>query len=243
MKRMDRNEKLLNKIVIGAFATGIILASFGVYLTFVDETPKRTIANLLGQSIESDSVGVIAIFIGAVLIVFLVKKVLTIISESEKMQDNLLTLFQKFQNGTKSPHENASLIELIANANNPNKRDYLQQAKCIDSLSFMEVDAINMALSDIDENKSVMNLLDRCRSKELKKINEVVPDTQDPLFKPLVSAIKYTRYVSRKDTPSYDKMNAFLAECLAHKDFTDNAMNLSKELESELRAFENIKDT
>lgn len=232
---MERNEKLLNKIVSGVFTVGILLAAFGLYLAFLGGDSETTV-DFLGQKVTSKNAGVVSIFIGAVLIASLIKRVLAIISQSEEVQDNLLGLYKEFEKSTKSPHENAALIEQIANAKNSNKKDYLTQAMGIDVLSIMEGDAINMALDDIKNNKHVANLLERCKAKEWPKIANMVPATDDPLYKPLVSAFKYSRYVSRKNTPSFEKMNQFLAESLAHGHFTEKALKLSKELESELKA-------
>jgi hypothetical protein len=232
---MDRNEKLLNKIITGSFIAGIMLAAFGLYLAFLGGD-SETIVELLGQKVTSKNAGVVSIFIGAVLIISLIRRVLDIVSQSEQVQDNLLALYRQFEKSKKSPHENAALIEQIANAKNPNKKDYLMQASGIESLSIMEGDAINMALADIKENKVVANLLERCREKEWANIQKMVQKTDDPLYKPLVSAFKYSRYVCRKDSPSFNKLNQFLSESLAHGHFTEKAMQLSKELEAELKS-------
>jgi hypothetical protein len=103
------------------------------------------------------------------------------------------------------------------------------------NISFMEVDAINFALTDLDSGVPVSNLLKRCRESELPKIQAMIPETPDPLYKTIVTTFKYDRYISRKDAPSYSKLNDFLGECLSHGRFTERALRLSRELESELR--------
>ena len=154
---------------------------------------------------------------------------------SNQVADSLITLHQQFVRGTGNPTDNVSLLERIANSNNPNKRDYLIQASATSTISFMELRAIDLALSDLDRKARAENLLKRCRDEELAKIQQWVPETDDPLYKPVVTAFKYHRYIARKDSPSYAKLNEFLSESLVKGRFTKRALVLSKELETELR--------
>ena len=65
--------------------------------------------------------------------------------------------------------------------------------------------------------------------------SKTVPETNDPLYKPIVTAFKYDRYIARKDSPSYANLNEFLSESLVKGRFTKRALLLSQELETELR--------
>lgn len=236
MPRIDESEsRLLLIIIVGAFVVGLGLAALGIYLVTLGGSGESVI-ELLGQNINSKNAGVTSIFIGATLIIFLVRPAYKVIMRPQIQHDNLLTLYRQFEVGASSPTENAALIERIANSNNPNKKEYLFQAAQVPHISFMETDAINLAISDIDRGVKVLDLLKRCRETELPKILAMVPDTDDPLFKKIVVTFKYDRYVARKDSPHYHKINEFLAESLAHGRFTDKALRLSKQLEQEMKS-------
>ena len=235
MPRIDSSEsKLLLVIIVGAFLVGLGLAVLGLYLVTLGGSGEATV-DLLGQHLTSKNAGITSIFIGAVLVIFLVRPAYKVLMRPQTQHDSLISLLQTFQRGTGNATGNVALLERIANSNNPNKRDYLVQASQMSSISFIEVDAINLALADLEEGVYVSNLLKRCRDSELPKIQAMVPETADPLYKTIVTTFKYDRYISRKDAPSYSKLNDFLSESLIHRRFTDRTLQLSKELESELR--------
>lgn len=235
MPRIDASEsKILLAIIGGAFLVGMGLSILGLYLVRPGGNGEAEIV-LWGQRLNSKNAGVTSIFIGAMLIVSLVRPAYKVLNRPQMHHDSLITLLQTFQRGTGNPTENVSLLERIANSNNPNKRDYLMQAAQTATISFMEVDAINLALIDLEKGVLVTDLLRRCREKELPKIQAMVPNTSDPLYKPIVTTFKYDRYVARKDSLSYAKINEFLGESLAHSSFTPRALQLSRELEAELR--------
>jgi hypothetical protein len=235
MPRIDSSEsKVLLVIIVGAFLVGLGLAGLGLYLVAAGGSGDSTV-RLLGQELTSKNAGVTAIFIGAVLIIFLVRPAYKVIMRPQTQHDSLITLLQTFQRGTGNATENVAILERIANSNNPNKRDYLVQASQTENISFMEVDAINLALTDLDRGLPVLNLLKRCRETELPRIQAMVPESPDHLYKTIVTTFKYDRYISRKDAPSYSKLNQFLGESLAHGRFTERSLQLSRELESELR--------
>jgi membrane protein implicated in regulation of membrane protease activity len=235
MPRIDSSEsKLLLVIIVGAFLVGLGLAVLGLYLVTLGGSGEATI-DLLGQHLSSKNAGITSIFIGAVLIIFLVRPAYKVLMRPQTQHDSLIALLQTFQRGTGNATENVALLERIANSNNPNKRDYLVQASQVPSISFMEVDAINLALTDLEGGVPVSNLLKRCRDSELPKIQAMVPENPEPLYQRIVPTFKYDRYISRKDAPSYSKLNDFLSECLTHGRFTERALRLSRELESELR--------
>ncbi|AXM98015.1 hypothetical protein DVB73_20650 [Pseudomonas plecoglossicida] len=221
-------------IIVGAFLVGLGMAGFGLYLVTLGGSGEGTIV-FMGQRLDSKNAGVTSIFIGAVLVIFLVRPAYKVIMRPQTQHDSLITLLQMFQRGTGTPTENVALLERIANSNNPNKRDYLFQASLTPTISFMEAEAINIALEDLDSGVQVSNLLKRCRESELPKIQSMVPECPDPLYKKIVTSFKYERYIARKDSPSYAKLNEFLGECLAHGRFTERARQLSRELEAELR--------
>lgn len=235
MSRIDPSvSKLLLIIVVGSFIVGLGLAGLGVYIVYIGGIGE-TEATLLGQSIKSKNTGVAAIFIGALVIIFLVRPAYRIFSEISGAHDDIFSILNRFKQGTGNPTENVALLETIANSNNSQKRDFLSQALQIPSISFMEVDAINLCLSDLESGGKPRNLLKRCREVEIKKIDAMVPETDDPRYKPMVTSFKYARYISRKDSPTYGKLNEFLSECLVHRRFTDRALILSRELENDLR--------
>jgi hypothetical protein len=231
---MNANEKLMQTIIIGSFVVGTLLALIGSYLAFLGGEADTSLS-LFGQEMTSKNAGVVSIFIGAVLIATLIRPAYKVILKTSETQDNLLTLYKEFESSKKSPHEHAAMIERIANSKNPNKKDYIMQASGLPQLSIMEGDAINLALKDIKNGKVVTDLLQRCRDIEWTKIDKMINATEDPLYKPIVTQFKYARYVARKDTPYYKKMNDFLAEATAHGYFTAKAKSLSKELEAELK--------
>ena len=148
--------------------------------------------------------------------------------------DDVLPLYERFRSGLASPEENVAQIERIANSSDSRKVKYLREAASLADISFMEVDAINRALDDIEKRKPVKDLKLRVREKALSDIEAMIPPSGDPLFKPLLTHAKYWRYVNRKSHPSYKKMNEFIGIALV-KGFNDEALALSKQLEADFR--------
>jgi uncharacterized membrane protein len=66
---------LLKIIILGGFATGLMLAAFGVILVYLGSSGK-TEFTFFGQELKSTNVGIAAIFIGAVVIVLIVRRTL-----------------------------------------------------------------------------------------------------------------------------------------------------------------------
>lgn len=138
MPRIDQSEsKVLLVIIVGAFLVGLGMAGFGLYLVTLGGSGEGTIV-FMGQRLDSKNAGVTSIFIGAVLVIFLVRPAYKVIMRPQTQHDSLITLLQMFQRGTGTPTENVALLERIANSNNPNKRDYLFQASLTPTISFME---------------------------------------------------------------------------------------------------------
>lgn len=156
-------------------------------------------------------------------------------ARKSKETDDIFPLYEKLRTGLHSPEENVAQIERIANSSDPKREKYLREAASLSDISFLEVDAINQALEDISKKKDVSNLKERVRQKEITKINNMLPDSDDPLFKPIMIASKYWRYVNRKDHPQYNKMNEFIGIALV-KGFNEQALALSKELENEFKS-------
>jgi hypothetical protein len=71
---------LLSQIAVGSFIVGAFLAALGVILVYLGSTGD-TEFNLFGQTFKSQSVGVAAIFIGAVLIVLNIRRMLNAIKK------------------------------------------------------------------------------------------------------------------------------------------------------------------
>jgi hypothetical protein len=234
MRFDDSESNILLVIIVGAFIFGLGLAVLGVYLVTLGGSGE-SVVDLFGQKLSSKNAGVTSMFIGAVLVILLVRPAYGLITSSPPQHDSLIDTLQTFQKGGGSPVKNTAIIERIANSNNPNKRDYLMQASRTPTISIMEIEAINMALSDLERGVPVSNLLKRCRESEMLNIEAMMPKNSDPLFNTIVKTFKYDRYVCRKDSPSYAKLNEFLGECLANGGFTDRALKLSQELEAELR--------
>lgn len=148
--------------------------------------------------------------------------------------DDVLPLYERLRTGLSSPEENVSQIERIANSSDPKKERYLREAASLPDMSFLEVAAISQALSDIASKKTVQDLKVRVRALELKNIQSMIPESDDPLLRPILIQSKYWRYVNRKNHPSYKKMSEFIAIALL-KGFNEDALKLSKELEGEFR--------
>jgi hypothetical protein len=72
----DERHRILERIAVASFVTGILLALLGVYLVYLGATGEATI-ELLGQKINTTNVGIGAIFIAAVLIIFNLRRILT----------------------------------------------------------------------------------------------------------------------------------------------------------------------
>lgn len=71
----DASSKLLSKVAIGSFVTGILIAVLGIVFVCIG-TSGDTQFNFFGQSFQSTNVGITAIFIGAALIVLNIRRVL-----------------------------------------------------------------------------------------------------------------------------------------------------------------------
>jgi len=176
-----------------------------------------------------------------VMLVFLVLTFLALIAAfilhatKRKESDDIFPLYEKLRTGMHSPEENIAQIERIANSSDTKREKYLREAASLPEISFIEVDAINQALEDISKKKEVADLKQRMRQKEISNIEKTLVDSYDPLFKPIMVASKYWRYVNRKNHSQYDKMNEFIGIALV-KGFNEEALSLSKELENEFKS-------
>ncbi|WP_222832718.1 hypothetical protein [Pseudomonas sp. SC3(2021)] len=176
---------------------------------------------------------VMLVFLGLTFLSLLAAFALHIIGG--RSPDDAFPLYEKFREGLSSPEENIAQIERVANSSDPKKEKYLREAASLPSISFIEVDAINQALEDISKKKIVSNLKERMRQKEIARIKEMLPISDDPMFKPIMISSKYWRYVNRKNHPQYKKMNNFIGIVLV-KGFNEEAIALSRELENEFRS-------
>jgi len=148
--------------------------------------------------------------------------------------DDIFPLYEKLRMGLHSPEENIAQIERIANSADPKREKYLREAASLPDISFIEVDSINQALKNISKKKLSSKLKEQMREKEMENISNMLPESDDPLFKPILTTSKYWRYVNRKNHPQYDKMNNFIGIALT-KGFNEQALALSKELEDEFK--------
>lgn len=73
---IDKSRHLLERIAIASFFVGVVLAAMGVYLVYIGASGD-TEFSYFGQKFRSTNAGIAAIFIGAVLIVLNVRRILT----------------------------------------------------------------------------------------------------------------------------------------------------------------------
>jgi hypothetical protein len=144
--------------------------------------------------------------------------------------DDVFSLYENLRKGLSSPQENISQIERIGNSNDPKKKMYLREVASFSYVSYMEVDAIDLILSKIDNGEKTQNIRFQLRENEMKAIQNSLPDSNDPLFRPLMIACKYWRYANRKNHTSYNDVEKFIGIALV-KGFNNEALALSKKLQ------------
>jgi hypothetical protein len=144
--------------------------------------------------------------------------------------DDVFSLYENLRKGLSSPQENIAQIERIGNSNDPKKKTYLREVASFSYISYMEIDAIDLIISKIDKGEKSQNIRIQLREKEMKDIQNNLPDSKDPLFKPLMIACKYWRYANRKNHSSYNDVEKFIGIVLV-KGFNDEALVLSKKLQ------------
>lgn len=71
----DEKHRILERIALASFVTGILLALIGAYLVYLGATGDTTI-ELMGQELNTTNVGVASIFIAAVLIIFNLRRIM-----------------------------------------------------------------------------------------------------------------------------------------------------------------------
>jgi hypothetical protein len=151
--------------------------------------------------------------------------------------DDVFSLYENLRKGLSSPQENISQIERIGNSNDPKKKMYLREVASFSYISYMEIDAIDLILSAIDKGEKTQNTRIQLREKEMNAIQNSTPVSNDPLFKPLMTACKYWRYVNRKNHTSYSDVEKFIGIAIV-KGFNEDALALSKKLQ---KVFESIE--
>jgi hypothetical protein len=159
-------------------------------------------------------------------------------NDSKKIiQDDVFSHYETLRNGLYSPQENIAQIERIANSNDKKRKTYLREIASFPNISFFEIDAINFALSEIDNNKKVDDIRTKLKEKEMNSILKELPESKDPLFKPIMVSCKYWRYVNRKNNPNYKDIEKFIGIVLV-KGFNEEAIELSKKLQKVFETFE-----
>ena len=76
IKHFSQNFIIRIVSLIGAFATGMFFSIFGVIFICIRSSNVNTKISFIGLSFQSDSVGITAIFLGSLIIIFIVPKIL-----------------------------------------------------------------------------------------------------------------------------------------------------------------------
>ncbi|WP_434361292.1 cell envelope integrity protein CreD [Parasalinivibrio latis] len=208
--------KIVVKLGVPGLALGIfylLLNSWGFTFSIIGPTASAAIA---------------ALFI--VIVGLITYYALKVSKQRKDTPDDVLGRYENLKIGLSSPFQNVEQIQLIANSSDPNRKRYLQELSGVPSISFLEVDAISEALKKLDSNKKVGELFQSVSLREKLKIVEMIPETEDPLFHPIMSGLKYWRYVNRKTHPDYEKINILLGNATVHQRFTPEEQKLAQEI-------------
>ena len=74
---------VLTLVILGGFVSGIIMAGLGIWLVYLGATGV-TEFSFFGQTFKSANVGIAAIFLGAAVIVLLVRRALSSLDQAAR---------------------------------------------------------------------------------------------------------------------------------------------------------------
>jgi hypothetical protein len=140
------------------------------------------------------------------------------------------SLVERLRQGLPSPEDNLRQIESIANSTDPRKIEYLNELSASRELSFMEREAVRIALDNLRSGNKVENLKQKARARELERLTENAQMFPDASAQQVYVGLSYWRYVNRPNHRDYVDIEKILAEATAHHDFTPEAMRISREI-------------
>lgn len=149
--------------------------------------------------------------------------------------DDALGWYESLRVGMLSPIHNVEQIQRIANSTDPNRKRYLEEFGNSQHISFLELDATRDALSGLKNGATIEDLFQRVSKRERAKIEAMIPETSDPLFRPIMIVLKYWRYVNRHTHPAYADVSTLLANALARQGFSSDELALARRIVDEER--------
>ena len=165
------------------------------------------------------------------MIVLLIRRTLTTVDRTVSVENQAsanqhadpVSAFQDydiFRAGASSPSENVAILERIVSSKDPRRGEYLQKLSAEPWLAWIEKHAISEGLDGIRTGRKVQNLFETVKAREWAKIDEMFKgiDVVDAVtLVPVFRALKYWRYLNRRNHPMFEEVEHALAFGLVGK--------------------------
>jgi hypothetical protein len=144
----------------------------------------------------------------------------------------ILLKYNQLLTGLASPKQNVLAIEQIANSNNPQRRHFLLELQKNASLSFLEQDAVSIALKCIDEKKLVADLYDSLHKKESDRWQrDVTSNGQIDMTWMAVWGLKIWRYLNRRNHHQFAAVEQALSRVIISQSLDKETFDLFNSLD------------
>jgi|GEM_PF-3977446 len=205
---------------LALFVLLVILSRFDFQLAEISKNFAATIAIIT----------VVGVLIVAILVLVLHHKRES--NESSVSSEAILLKYNQLVTGLPSPKQNIWAIEDIANSEHPQKQHFLRELQKSSTLSYIEQDAIALALANLASRKVTKDAYDRLHKKESDRWQrDVVSDGQVDMTWMALWGLKIWRYLNRKDHRQYRAVEEALARVSINRELDEETLRLFNSLE------------